>query len=180
VNKVSRVIRWYQFYLEKISLKWYFILMLLGVISVVFLLRMHLTRKRKIIFWLAIEYCFLVLASTVFSRSRNMGYGYSLNPLGFMNKIYNGNIDDRYEVYMNILMLIPIGTLLAVIYKKVTCVMICLFFSLIIEILQLIFHRGSFEISDLIMNTMGGLFGCIIYSVWSFILKIFYYTKQQK
>lgn len=36
-------------------------------------------------------------------------------------------------------------------------------FSLIIEFLQLIFRLGTFQLSDLFYNTLGGLFGGLIY-----------------
>ncbi|RHO82085.1 VanZ family protein [Ruminococcus sp. AF42-9BH] len=38
-------------------------------------------------------------------------------------------------------------------------------FSFIIEFLQLLFHLGTFQISDLCYNTLGGTIGGVIYFV---------------
>jgi len=37
--------------------------------------------------------------------------------------------------------------------------------SLVVEILQLVFKVGSLDVDDLILNTIGGLFGFLIYDL---------------
>jgi glycopeptide antibiotics resistance protein len=37
--------------------------------------------------------------------------------------------------------------------------------SLLIELIQLIFHLGTFQISDLVYNTLGGILGAFIYII---------------
>lgn len=178
MNGISRIIWWYQFYIKKIPIKWYFFLIILGFASAVILIKMNLRRKKAIVLWMVIEYYLLILVSTVFSRSRNLKRSYDLNFFNFVDKIYNGNIDNRFEVYLNILMLMPIGILLCVIYKEIHSIVSCLFLSLIIEFLQLIFYRGSFEISDLIMNTFGAMLGCVIYRMCFCFINIFLHNKH--
>ena len=46
---------------------------------------------------------------------------------------------------------------------------ICFLFSLCIETLQLITKVGVFDVDDLMMNTVGGLIGWIIYCIIRFI-----------
>ncbi|GGE59749.1 VanZ family protein [Priestia taiwanensis] len=65
----------------------------------------------------------------------------------------------------NIIGFMPFGFLLPVLFKKMLCatkIMIATFLlSLIYEVLQYILILGSFDVDDLILNTLGGLLGYI-------------------
>ncbi|MBQ2642680.1 MAG: VanZ family protein [Eubacterium sp.] len=67
----------------------------------------------------------------------------------------------------NMLIFIPIGTLIPLIHKKLNSwkvvLMIGLVLSLIIETLQYIFACGSTQVEDVIMNTLGAIVGFLIY-----------------
>ena len=43
--------------------------------------------------------------------------------------------------------------------------------SLVVEILQLVFKVGSLDVDDLILNTIGGLLGFLIYDVVKKIIR---------
>lgn len=47
-------------------------------------------------------------------------------------------------------------------------------FSVSIELLQLLFHFGTFQLSDLFFNTLGGLIGGVFYCMIAFIKKLIY------
>jgi glycopeptide antibiotics resistance protein len=130
-------------------------------------------KKILISIWLMTGYYLTVLVSTVFSRTSLDFYNYDINIFNFVNKLIYGNIDNRYEVYLNILLLLPVGFLLAVIFnKKIDRIIVTGFsMSLIIELLQLILKKGTFEISDLLMNTFGVILGVGIYQFFFFIFK---------
>ena len=73
------------------------------------------------------------------------------------------------EVCLNVLMLMPVGALLPLIFedrKLQTILLTGIVISLIIEISQLLTNRGLFEIDDIIFNTIGVLLGygsfCIV------------------
>lgn len=84
------------------------------------------------------------------------------------------------EIIGNIAMFVPVGFLCAVIFanKKILPVMLSGFaFSLCIELCQLIFHKGSFELDDLFNNTLGAIIGFLLYLL---IRKIIDERKSKK
>jgi glycopeptide antibiotics resistance protein len=73
------------------------------------------------------------------------------------------------EVVYNILVFVPLGVYLsAFMFKKPFAIRIlhCFLLSLAFEIIQWVFAIGASDITDLIVNTLGGLLGCIIF--WIF------------
>lgn len=82
---------------------------------------------------------------------------------------YNGAVK---EIILNIIMMIPFGFLYPIISKKSASKVIIMtfLFSLTIECLQLMSARWgglfsrSFDVTDLITNTTGGLIGYILYA----------------
>ena len=74
------------------------------------------------------------------------------------------------QVVGNFIMLLPLGIYLPLLYKRlrrfsgfVAVLFICLFVSIGIELLQLITSYRSADIDDVILNTLGGCLGFIIY-----------------
>lgn len=69
----------------------------------------------------------------------------------------------------NILMFIPFGVLMPILFKKMQkihlCVIVSFFCSLGIEIAQLITQRGFCQLDDIVTNTIGALIGWLI---WKF------------
>jgi len=67
-----------------------------------------------------------------------------------------------YNIYGNILAFMPIGFLLPMIYKKIkfwNITIIGFLISLIIEITQYISYLGTFDVDDLLLNTIGVAIG---------------------
>lgn len=86
---------------------------------------------------------------------------YILNP-------HNLSLRIRYtNILGNILAFIPFGFFSTVIFKKLRgtkqIITVSCIFSLCIEVIQLLFLVGSFDIDDIILNTIGGFLGYIIY-----------------
>ncbi len=73
------------------------------------------------------------------------------------------------NIFGNILAFTPFGFLLPVISeenRKLAKVALVTFqFSLTIELLQLVFKVGIFDVDDLFMNTLGGIIGYIIFKI---------------
>lgn len=76
----------------------------------------------------------------------------------------------------NVVGFVPLGILTPLISNKfrrfTTVLLTTLALSLTYEILQLLFEFGSFDVDDLILNTLGGAIGYMIF-------KIIYYTNKK-
>lgn len=67
----------------------------------------------------------------------------------------------------NIAAFMPFGSFLPIYTKRCRNVWYTVFYSfelsLLVEILQLVFKVGSFDVDDLLLNTLGGLLGFLVY-----------------
>lgn len=84
--------------------------------------------------------------------------------------LYFGYGDAKKEMTLNIFMMIPFGFLYPLLTNKKLTTTVCtaFLFSFTIELLQLIGvwwgnHARSFDVTDLITNTTGGLLGYLLY-----------------
>lgn len=78
---------------------------------------------------------------------------------------------------INILLYIPIGYLVGLIapkHKLLAAVLVGLFLSENVEISQLIWRKGSFDVDDLFNNTVGALIGGLI------VVTTFWIWKKRK
>ena len=70
-------------------------------------------------------------------------------------------------VVLNLLMLVPLGYLLPIVSKRSDmwwkAVAVGFAVSLLIETIQLITHRGWFDVDDLLLNTVGTIIGHALY-----------------
>ena len=110
-------------------------------------------------------------------------YRYNLVPFLEMKRFWN-NRDILGEVAVltnlagNVLAFIPFGAILPVL--SIRCrgfFRILLFsfeFSLLVECIQLLSKVGSFDVDDLILNTLGGIAGYILFSVCNRIRRMIY------
>ena len=86
----------------------------------------------------------------------------------FVKDIQDGRLRISGNFIGNIILFIPVGVLFPLTGDEHKCVktgFVALCFSIIIEIIQLVSHRGYFEIDDLILNTLGAVMGYGIYRV---------------
>ena len=78
-------------------------------------------------------------------------------------------IEDIAQVYLNIMLYVPMGYLLPYVFawfrarSHVRPVLACFVISFITENLQLIFRRGFYDMDDLLANTLGGLIGQMLF-----------------
>lgn len=86
-----------------------------------------------------------------------------INLIPFSNKI------NVVGYLLNIVMFIPLGFLIPLIWKRMGKFLYIIFtgfaFSLLIEISQLFSYRGT-DVDDLILNTLGAAVGFLLYRVW--------------
>ena len=86
-----------------------------------------------------------------------------------MSHIRVEKLEDITQVYMNVMLFVPMGYLLPYIYPwfraRATCrpALAGFVISLLIENLQLIFRRGFYDMDDLVSNTIGGIIGQFLF-----------------
>lgn len=123
---------------------------------------------------------FLILLDTVFFfRTGDSMRSVNLIPFKSITQYVNVYDGIRHKlvdmnIWGNILMFIPFGIYLMIFLKEkslIKGVLITVFTSLIIEIVQFTFALGSSDIDDIILNTIGGLIGILIYKILMFITK---------
>lgn len=144
-------------------------------IIAIFLMGILLYRTKKISVSIVIPYMFLIFAQTVLSRGYDPNVGIRLNPFWYFHKgSFRLNGDLYNQLKANVAMFIPVGFLLPFSLKKPAWAVLYAFsFSLIIEILQLIFHKGLCESNDVINNTLGAAIGFFIYCVMMKMMDVF-------
>lgn len=134
---------------------------------------------KYIIVQMMLVYIGFVIYITMFSGARGYEYGINLRPpLHFYWAVRNrsyGSTTNRSV--LNCLLFAPFGYLLPLIYQYWNCVgkknalswyvvtVLGFFSSLVIEVCQLLFHRGVFELDDLMKNTMGAVAGYLVWKV---------------
>ena len=152
-----------------IGIVYYFIAVVLAVILWV-LLHNNKIQKRAALSVL-LPYLFLVGASTIITRRADTEKHAILKPFWTIQAILTGGKQKAWllnEVFLNILMLMPVGFLLPFLFEKrklAVTLLIGMGISLTIEIVQLLTHRGYPEIDDLIFNMLGVFIGYGIYSI---------------
>ena len=102
-----------------------------------------------------IPYMFLVLAATVLTRDAGESAKYHLKLFWSYGSAFRYQ---KNQILANIVMFIPIGVFLGF-EKKRWFVVYGVLFSILIELIQLITHRGMFELDDIFHNTCGLLLG---------------------
>jgi glycopeptide antibiotics resistance protein len=73
------------------------------------------------------------------------------------------------NVFGNILAFMPMGFFLPALMgmrkNGVLVVLCCFSLSLLVEVIQLAYRLGSFDVDDLFLNTCGGLLGYLVYRI---------------
>ncbi|MDP4098935.1 VanZ family protein [Paenibacillus sp. P96] len=82
---------------------------------------------------------------------------------------------DIFNLFGNVAIFMPLGILLGLMFKREGMpgmrIFICAFFlSLGLEIAQLLFMIGQFDVDDILLNSAGGFLGFVIYRLNTFII----------
>lgn len=83
---------------------------------------------------------------------------------------FAGYTNGKREVIDNLIAFIPLGLLLGINFKHTSFrrkLSFVLFFSTMLETVQFVLAIGTTDITDVIMNTLGGLIGLTLYKVSS-------------
>ena len=83
----------------------------------------------------------------------------------------------------NVVAFIPFGFFLPILHTKCRSFLFTVFlsfeFSLMVETIQLVSKVGSFDVDDLLLNTIGGALGCLIFLYMNRIRRT-YETKEKE
>lgn len=158
----------------------------------------HFLRLRELVLYLVLLIYMLIFVYLVFfSRSASEDYMIHVDPLndlmksvridtgiiGMLTTVFSEGLEqgiqqihvekpeDIAQIYMNIMLFVPMGYLLPYVFNwvqkrvRVRPLLCCFLISFITENLQLIFKRGFYDIDDLLANTLGGFLGQCLY-IW--------------
>ena len=139
-----------------IDIPWWYFLIAAGIVIVLVI------ATSKLAFSLLAGYMFLVFADTVLIRTAG-SLRYELLPFWSYRDYFNGaDTSLMKQIIANVIMFIPVGFLSGILQGwKGIYIGAC--FSVIVEVTQLITHRGLFEFDDISHNTIGTVVGVALF-----------------
>lgn len=146
----------------------------------VFLIARRVPLLRRICLSLLIPYLFMVIVATIITRTPTEQPNVVLTPFVSFKEALTNDFWD-FEIEANILMFIPFGFLLSMVINRLNGIplLVGFLFSVMIEVVQYITHRGVFETDDIITNFMGILIGFIIFMPIKMLQDDFYLLKAE-
>lgn len=110
--------------------------------------------------------------SEAYGRTGQIEYHYNLVPFKEIMRFYTyrdlvGVQAFLLNLFGNVLAFVPFGFMIPIISWKnrkfIRILGLTFLLSLFIECIQLLFRVGSFDVDDLILNTLGGVIGFVIF-----------------
>lgn len=122
-------------------------------------------KHRRVVFrrFLLILWYSMLYGITVIRRPYKEDVGHNFKPFwSYFESLGGGREDLVAEIIMNVIFFIPLGVLLRLSFYNIKwwqVILISLFLSSSIELLQLLLRRGYAEFDDLFHNVLGSLLG---------------------
>ena len=115
--------------------------------------------------------CYFLFFAENYGRTIGQeNYRYNLIPLKEIERFWKYRkelgVHSFYNLVGNVLIFVPAGFFIPMLWKEkrgflfTTCITFQM--SLLVEILQMVFRVGSFDVDDLILNTLGGMLGYLL------------------
>lgn len=145
-------------------------------------------RKRGLLKWVCfLAYLlflgYLLFYSVGFDRVEHAEYRYNITMFQEIMRYYNlGMRTNNWNLFVlnvigNIVVFMPIGMFLPSLFSRCRNIfyttILTLEISLCVELVQLLTKVGSFDVDDLLLNTLGGICGYIIYMIYYGIKRLF-------
>lgn len=155
------------------------IALVVAVFCVAFVIKQKITWYQAVVIVAIVVYIFLVFSSTVFCRIKTSGKTYDLKLFWSYKVVVDNWVVSRYyaqamlkQIVLNFLLLVPVGFLVPVVIKNCSGVwsraalatIFCMFISIAIEVMQLVFQKGLCELDDVLGNTFGALAASLLCS----------------
>ena len=128
--------------------------------------------------YLAVLCYFLFIADRMGRTFSERVYHYNLMPLKEIGRFWTyrqtlGVWSVLMNLIGNVVAFIPIGLfrprLFPACRRFILTVVLAFEFSLCVEILQLVWKVGSFDVDDLLLNTLGGILGFLVYRILAWV-----------
>lgn len=127
--------------------------------------------------------CYVLFFGGILGRTEHSGeYRYNLTLFQEIGRYYGIGIRFGkwwlfiFNVIGNIAVFVPFGIFIPTLFSRCKniflTVMLTLQLTLTVELIQLITQVGSFDVDDILLNTMGGFCGYIIWFIFQIIKKI--------
>lgn len=145
-------------------------------------------KKSNLVTWVCFLAYLLLLGyvlffSSGFGREDHAEYRYNLTLFQEIGRYYGvGMRTGSWNLFWlnvigNICVFIPLGAFLPKLFTRCRnlffVIVLSLELSLVVEVIQLVTRVGSFDVDDLLLNTIGGILGYIIYKVSAGIARLF-------
>lgn len=130
--------------------------------------------------YLCLLFYFLFFSEGFGRTGTSAEYRYNLKPFREIMRFYRyryilGNKAFLINVFGNMIAFMPMGFFQPLLSEKkwrgALVVLNCFVVSLLVETIQLVFKIGCFDVDDLLLNTLGGLLGVLIYYVFQKCMK---------
>ncbi|MBO5373779.1 MAG: VanZ family protein [Lachnospiraceae bacterium] len=118
---------------------------------------------------------FLFFAESMGRAFSEREYHYNLLPFKEISRFWTyrkslGFVSVALNLAGNVLAFIPFGAFLPGLYARcrrfLSTAVLCFEFSLCVEVIQLVWKVGSFDVDDILLNTLGGILGYMGYSIY--------------
>lgn len=94
---------------------------------------------------------------------------------------YYDRLNGFDNLFGNVLAFMPLGVLIPMSFPAVNrwwmILLHSFWLSLCIELFQLVTHFGAFDVDDILLNTLGGLLGFVVFTVTGFVYRKVYGKK---
>lgn len=132
---------------------------------------------------------YFLFFSEQLGRTPSDTYHYNLKPFAEIKRYMTyyeriGNFNVILNLFGNVLCFVPFGFVIPIlscrqrnIFKIRNLSFLC---SVAIELIQLVTKLGSCDVDDVILNTLGGVSGYILFSICFFIINMFGRHKKKK
>ncbi|MFR4350087.1 MAG: VanZ family protein [Roseburia sp.] len=142
-------------------------------------LTMHKRRRRLVagilfLIYFAVLFYFLFFSEEMGRTYNERAYHYNLVPFKEISRfIKYRKVLGMQAVFLNIagnvMAFVPFGAFLPIFSGRCRRFFYTAFYSfelsILVELLQLVFKVGSFDVDDLILNTLGGMLGFLVYTL---------------
>lgn len=134
----------------------------------------HMVAAVLFLIYFIVLFYFLFFSEELGRTFSDRAYCYNLVPLKEIKRFLQyRDVLGKKAVFLNlagnVIAFMPFGTFLPTFFARCRKFFFTVWYSfelsLTVELLQLIFKVGSFDVDDLLLNTIGGLFGFFVYVV---------------
>lgn len=142
--------------------------LLFGIVGTMVLISLLCSKEqnRRLLFL----YAAVIIYMTLLNRKAG-GRRFILTLFWSYRRFFEGEYF-RSQIINNILLFIPLGTILSRLKPEWSTMRILILISVGIEILQYLSGRGFFETDDIISNSLGGLIGLTVGILWMYAVRL--------